>query len=112
MYRVSDVSTLEWTEKRIVEICRNLIKNPDIMVYINPVYRVDSISSRRLLEKIKQLQLHGYTSVLISENVQICTAICNRILFLKDNLVMREFFMDTHPIEEVLEFYRNEFWQK
>lgn len=112
MYRVSDVSTLEWTEKKIVEICRNLIKNPNVMVYINPVYRLGSISSRRLLEKIRQLQLHGYTSVLVSENVQICTAVCNRILFLKDNSVMGEFFMDMHPIEEVLEFYRNEFWQK
>lgn len=112
MYRKKNVNTLRHSEKKVLEICRNLIKKPEVMVYINPVYRTGSISSRYLLEKIRKVQNYGYTSLLVSDSVQICSAICNHILFFKNNSVAGEFFMDTHSAEEVLDFYRNEFWKR
>lgn len=111
IYRVKNVNALRHSERKILEICRNLIKNPEIMVYINPVYRTGSISSRHLLEKIRKLQDYGYTSILVSDSVRVCSAICNHILFFKNNSVVGEFFMDIHSAEEVLDFYRNEFWK-
>lgn len=111
MHQHDQVASFERTEKKMLEICRMLICQPKVLIYANPVYRMGSISSKRLLEKMQEIQETGRTSVLISDSVHICSAVCNDIVFFKDNEILGQFSTDKYGREEILQFYQKNFWK-
>lgn len=99
------IANLARGDKKILEICRMLICQPEVAVYVNPMYRLDSIFSKRLLTKIQEIQETGLTSVLISNNIHICCAVCNDIFIFTDNKFRGHFSTDEYGTEELLQLY-------
>lgn len=104
--QVDSISELARSDRKIVEISRELISNPEIMVYINPVYRLGNVSSKFILKKIMEIHETGRTSVLVSDNIHVCSAICDTVILLRNNKVIGAFDNKNGDIPYLVDYYQ------
>ena len=75
-------------EKQRVAICRALVNNPDLILADEPTGNLDSNSGKIVINALEDIhqRLHK-TIVIVTHDPEIASH-CNRILFLKDGMIL------------------------
>lgn len=69
--------------KRKVAIARSLLHDPALLIYDEPTSGLDPITSRSIVEYLKELRSRGKTIVLSAHNLYQVEEICDRVLILR-----------------------------
>lgn len=69
--------------KRKVAIARSLIHDPSILIYDEPGSGLDPMTSRFIIEYLKELRVQGKTIILSAHNLNQVEEICNMVMILK-----------------------------
>jgi ABC-2 type transport system ATP-binding protein len=69
--------------KRKVAIARSLLHDPALLIYDEPTSGLDPMTSRSIVEYLKQLRSQGKTIVLSAHNLYQVEEICDRVLILR-----------------------------
>ncbi len=69
--------------KRKVAIARSLIHDPPILIYDEPTSGLDPMTSRFIVDYLRNLRQDGKTIILSAHNLFQVEAICDRILILR-----------------------------
>jgi putative ABC transport system ATP-binding protein len=77
-------------EKQKVAIARSLITNPRIILADEPTGALDSVSSRKLLEKFYSLNKEEKKTILMVTHDVNAASFATRILFIKDGEIYHE----------------------
>lgn len=103
------ITALDRVMRKMVSICRQLITNPAVLLYLNPTKSMDSPSSQRVLNKIRQLKGACLSSCILSSDVSELLSLCQRIYFIQDGRTQRVFDLKKDSPDEVLHYYRAHF---
>ncbi|MDD1724843.1 MAG: ABC transporter ATP-binding protein [Methanospirillum sp.] len=74
--------------KRKVAIARSLIHDPSILIYDEPGSGLDPMTSRFIIEYLKELRLQGKTIILSAHNLAQVEEICDHVMILKRGKVV------------------------
>lgn len=69
--------------KRKVAIARSLIHDPSILIYDEPGSGLDPMTTRFIIEYLKELRLQGKTIILSAHNLAQVEEICDHVMILK-----------------------------
>jgi ABC-2 type transport system ATP-binding protein len=69
--------------KRKVAIARSLIHNPSVLIYDEPTSGLDPMTSRYIINYLKELRDEGKTIILSAHNLYQVEEICNKVLILR-----------------------------
>lgn len=69
--------------KRKVAIARSLLHDPSLLIYDEPTSGLDPMTSRSIVEYLKELRSQGKTIVLSAHNLYQVEEICDRVLILR-----------------------------
>ena len=69
--------------KRKVAIARSLIHDPSILIYDEPGSGLDPMTSRFIIEYLKELRVQGKTIILSAHNLAQVEEICDHVMILK-----------------------------
>jgi ABC-2 type transport system ATP-binding protein len=70
--------------KRKVAIARSLINDPNILIYDEPTSGLDPMTSKYIVDFIRELKSHGKTIVFSAHNLYQVESICDRILIMNN----------------------------
>lgn len=94
--------------KRKVAIARSLIHDPSILIYDEPGSGLDPMTTRFIIEYLKQLRMEGKTIILSAHNLAQVEEICDHVMILKRGKVV---VMGTMPeLREQFGSIRYEIW--
>ncbi len=94
--------------KRKVAIARSLIHDPSLLIYDEPGSGLDPMTSRFIIEYLKQLRMQGKTIILSAHNLNQVEEICDHVLILRRG---REMVLGTMPeLREQFGSIRYEIW--
>ena len=65
-----------------VGLARSIIMNPEVVLYDEPTAGLDPFNTRRIQEMILQLKREGRTSILVTHDMPVAFAVCDRIALL------------------------------
>ncbi|PWR74619.1 ABC transporter ATP-binding protein [Methanospirillum stamsii] len=74
--------------KRKVAIARSLIHDPSILIYDEPGSGLDPMTTRFIIEYLKQLRMQGKTIILSAHNLAQVEEICDHVMILKRGKVI------------------------
>ena len=74
--------------KRKVAIARSLIHDPSILIYDEPGSGLDPMTTRFIIEYLKQLRMVGKTIILSAHNLAQVEEICDHVMILKRGKVV------------------------
>jgi ABC-2 type transport system ATP-binding protein len=74
--------------KRKVAIARSLIHDPSLLIYDEPGSGLDPMTTRFIIEYLKQLRSQGKTIILSAHNLAQVEEICDHVLILKRGTVI------------------------
>ncbi len=74
--------------KRKVAIARSLIHDPSILIYDEPGSGLDPMTTRFIIEYLKQLRMQGKTIILSAHNLAQVEEICDHVMILKRGKVV------------------------
>lgn len=77
-------------EKQRVAICRALINNPDIILADEPTGNLDFNASNILIKILENIHDNGKKTIVIVTHDPKVASHCNRVLFLKDGMLVKE----------------------
>jgi ABC-2 type transport system ATP-binding protein len=69
--------------KRKVAIARSLLHNPKILLYDEPTSGLDPMTSRAIVQYLKELRAQGKTIILSAHNLYQVEEICDRVMILR-----------------------------
>ncbi|MDD3574338.1 ATP-binding cassette domain-containing protein [Methanospirillum sp.] len=94
--------------KRKVAIARSLIHDPSILIYDEPGSGLDPMTSRFIIEYLKELRVQGKTIILSAHNLAQVEEICDHVMILKHGKVV---VLGTMPeLREQFGSIRYEIW--
>ncbi|HHT78689.1 MAG TPA: sugar ABC transporter ATP-binding protein, partial [Actinobacteria bacterium] len=74
-----------------VVIAKNLAADPDVMILNDPNVGVDIGSKKDILQLIRDFSDSGKSSIFISSEFEELARICDRVLVMKNNIIVKEF---------------------
>jgi ABC-2 type transport system ATP-binding protein len=74
--------------KRKVAIARSLIHDPSILIYDEPGSGLDPMTTRFIIEYLKELRMQGKTIILSAHNLAQVEEICDHVMILKRGKVI------------------------
>ena len=77
-------------QKKLLELGRSLMKNPDILLLDEPLAGVNPKLAEDLLEKIKNLSDQGITILMVEHNIEAVMKISERVVVLAEGKVIAE----------------------
>ncbi|RMG42943.1 MAG: ATP-binding cassette domain-containing protein, partial [Methanobacteriota archaeon] len=81
-----------------VAIARALVNDPPLILADEPTGNLDSKSEEEILEIFRELHSRGKTIVIVTHDQSIAEA-CERIIFLKDGIIVTDTAREKLPIE-------------
>jgi len=84
---IDEISHGELTKTAILSI---LVTEPDIVLFDEPLSSLDHPNRKMLLKIIKSLKSRGTTIVIAEHDVRDLVDICDRMILLKDGIVLEE----------------------
>ncbi len=75
--------------KRKVAIARSLIHNPSFLIYDEPTSGLDPMTSRYIIDYLRELRDGGKIIVLSAHNLYQVEAICDLVMILRRGKVMQ-----------------------
>jgi phospholipid/cholesterol/gamma-HCH transport system ATP-binding protein len=70
-----------------VGLARAIIMEPDVILYDEPTAGLDPFNTRKIQELILKLKSQGTTSILVTHDMPVAFAVCDRIAMLMDGRV-------------------------
>ncbi len=94
-----------------VGLARSIILHPDIILYDEPTAGLDPFNTKRIQEMILQMKSKGHTSILVTHDMPVAFAVCDRIAMLMNGRI--EAIGSVDEIEEksnhlILQFVQGE----
>ncbi len=80
-------SSLSGGLQKRVGLARAIIMNPDVILYDEPTAGLDPYNSKKILEMILNLKKTGVTSILVTHDMPIALAACERLAMLMDGTI-------------------------
>ena len=78
-------------EQQRVAIARAMLNNPKIIIADEPTTALDVTVQKRIIDVLKELNEKTGTSILfISHDLSVIKALCDRVVVMKDGLVVEE----------------------
>lgn len=88
------VSTLSLSERQLVEICKGLASNPQVLVLDEPTASLTDDHVGKLLTTLRRLRGEGLAVIYVSHRLEEVLAIADRITVLRDGAVVDRFPVD------------------
>lgn len=118
LYEKKDVyvNNLSGGQKQRVAIARTLATNPNILLSDESTSSLDPITANAILELLKKINKElGITIVLITHQMEVIKKICDRVVVMKDGIVIesaitKELFLNpkTEFTKELIKNLKNE----
>jgi phospholipid/cholesterol/gamma-HCH transport system ATP-binding protein len=70
-----------------VGLARSIIMNPEIILYDEPTAGLDPFNTKRIQEMILQMKAKGRTSILVTHDMPVAFAVCDRIAILMNKKI-------------------------
>ena len=70
-----------------VGLARSIIMEPEVILYDEPTAGLDPFNTRRIQEMILQMKAKGKTSVLVTHDMPVAFAVCDRIAILMNGKI-------------------------
>lgn len=84
----SYINTLSGGEKQRIAIARSLMTNPNLILCDEPTSALDGKMSFEVLKLLKEINREfGTTIIIVSHDISVIKAICNRVAILEDGKV-------------------------
>jgi ribose transport system ATP-binding protein len=96
------IADLSVAEQQIVQITRELIREPRILVFDEPTAALVSREVDRLLQTIDRLRERGLTILYVSHYLNEIAAICDRVTVLRDGADVAHVDARTTPTESLV----------
>ena len=77
-------------QKKLLELGRSLMKNPELLMLDEPLAGVNPKLAEDLLEKIKNLSDQGITILMVEHNIEAVMKISERVVVLAEGQVIAE----------------------
>lgn len=98
----SSIRTLSGGQKQRVAIARTLITNPKIIFCDEPTSALDDKMSYEILKLLKDInEKFGTTIVLVSHDISVIKALCNRVAILENGRIVDIVSLTTKEIKPV-----------
>jgi simple sugar transport system ATP-binding protein len=78
------VETMQPVHKKIVEICRALVSDPDLLILDEPTAGLDKSDTDRLFALLERLRERGTTVLYISHHLEDVFRVCDSVTVLRD----------------------------
>jgi ribose transport system ATP-binding protein len=91
------VKLLSGGNQQKVVIAKNLAAEPDIMILNDPNFGVDVGSKQEILQLVRDFADAGKSAIFISSEFEEIAQVCDRVLILKDGIVINEYMRDKGP---------------
>ena len=94
-----------------VGLARSIIMNPEVVLYDEPTAGLDPFNTRRIQEMILDLKAEGRTSILVTHDMPVAFAVCDRIALLlnkKINCVVKTQDVEKDPKNPIARFVHGE----
>ena len=82
-------SELSGGQKQRIAIARALASKPKVLLADEPTGALDSTTSQEIMELIKQINKEGKTIIIVTHEQEIAK-MCNRIITLKDGVILKD----------------------
>ena len=82
-------SELSGGQKQRIAIARALASKPKVLLADEPTGALDSTTSQEIMELIKQINKEGKTIIIVTHEQEIAK-MCNRIITLKDGIILKD----------------------
>ena len=70
-----------------VGLARSIIMNPEVILYDEPTAGLDPFNTKRIQEMILQMKSKGHTSILVTHDMPVAFAVCDRIAMLTNGRI-------------------------
>ncbi|MGE5508364.1 MAG: ATP-binding cassette domain-containing protein [Chitinophagales bacterium] len=80
--RYQPVTSLNYADRRRVELARAVIANPKLLLLDEPAAGMTTEELGELVEQIRELNQAGYTILLIEHHLEVITGTCHRVMVL------------------------------
>jgi len=94
------VKFLSGGNQQKVVIAKNLAAEPDIMILNDPNFGVDVGAKQEILQLVRRFADTGKSAIFISSEFEEVGQVCDRVLVLKDGVIVDEIYRDKEPITE------------
>jgi simple sugar transport system ATP-binding protein len=84
------VERLAPVERKIVEICRALSRNPSVLLLDEPTAGLDYGSAQRLFARIRELQQKDVSVLYVSHHLEESFDVCDKTVVLRDGRVVMD----------------------
>lgn len=88
-YKEKHPDSLSGGEKSLLGMADILVNNPEILLLDEPEFGLDPKNWRKIAAKIKNLQKAGKTIIVITQDLEIATFLCDRIALMKDGTILK-----------------------
>lgn len=92
-----------------VGLARAIILHPKVVLYDEPTAGLDPYNTNRIEEMILMLKNKGVTSILVTHDMPVALAVCDRLILLQKGLIRSELTPkefqsapDTHPLKRFI----------
>ena len=88
-------------QKQRVAIARALASHPDVLLCDEPTSALDAETTRALLATLKDIkQRLDVTIVIVSHELSVLDAICDRVAVIEDGAIAEEFALDGSEVRK------------
>jgi phospholipid/cholesterol/gamma-HCH transport system ATP-binding protein len=70
-----------------VGLARSIMMGPEIILYDEPTAGLDPFNTKRIQEMILQMKVKGHTSILVTHDMPVAFAVCDRIAMLMNGKI-------------------------
>jgi len=86
-------------QKQRVGIARALASHPDVLLCDEPTSALDPETTRGLLSTLRDVNERlGVTIVIVSHELQVIGALCDRVAVLEDGVIAEQFALNDHSV--------------
>lgn len=89
-------------QKQRAAVARALITNPSILLADEPTGALDSKSSTKLLEQLREINKTGQTILMVTHS-NVAASYANRVMFIKDGEVFHQIYKGDMKRSEMLD---------
>ena len=95
------IKKLSGGQKQRLNIVMSILHDPEIIIFDELTTSLDAISRQEVREYLKSLNQSGKTIILVSHYMDEVEELCNRIVLIKDGIVVE----DGHPKEIMNQYH-------
>jgi ribose transport system ATP-binding protein len=96
------VATLSMAEKQLLEVAKNLLRNPDVLIFDEPTARLAEAEVARLFRIIAQLKDKGIAIFYVTHHMREILQVCDQVSLIKEGRITSTQMITERTTEEML----------